>query len=288
MRVGLLEDIARPVGDASKPALARLREAGGQGYDAVWLQDAASGGALSAQLLFVAAQLAALEGSPALGLCSQPSGSLHPLRVAEELAVLDIMTAGRLEWAMAPDAEGWEVLEIVLRAWRGEPFSHTGERHSIPEITCHPVPLREPHPAIWLADDASIPKSVPLEGHGRIVGMSARLCELDAAAVPRAIVRQVVLTDSRVEARETAASAVEHRLGRALGVDEKITDFAIVGDAAACREQVERLRAEHSPDILVVAEGSAADHPGARAEWQRAFAEDVLSGLSRPPEQGRP
>ncbi len=88
-----------------------------------------------------------------------------PMRLAEECAMLDILTNGRLniglgrgvpkddmkhrldrETAQARFEEG---IEILLRAWTGETFSYTGKAWGYEEISCRPQPLQKPHPPIY-------------------------------------------------------------------------------------------------------------------------------------------
>jgi alkanesulfonate monooxygenase SsuD/methylene tetrahydromethanopterin reductase-like flavin-dependent oxidoreductase (luciferase family) len=88
-----------------------------------------------------------------------------PMRLAEECAMLDILTNGRLnvglgrgvpkddmkhrldrETAQARFEEG---IEILLRAWTGETFSYSGKAWGYEEISCRPQPLQKPHPPIY-------------------------------------------------------------------------------------------------------------------------------------------
>ena len=88
-----------------------------------------------------------------------------PMRLAEECAMLDILTGGRLnvglgrgvpkddmkhrldrETAQARFEEG---IEILLRAWSGETFSYSGKAWGYEEISCRPQPLQKPHPPIY-------------------------------------------------------------------------------------------------------------------------------------------
>lgn len=81
-----------------------------------------------------------------------------PIRLAEDIAVLDLMSGGRFSFVSgigyrpaeyAAMDKDWEargksmdhLLETMLRAWSGEPFEYNG--HTI-RVT--PVPLSKPHP----------------------------------------------------------------------------------------------------------------------------------------------
>ena len=88
---------------------------------------------------------------------------LHdPIRLAEDLTVLDLISGGRIsfvaglgyrpiEYAMT--GTDWsrrgklldESLEIMLKAWSGEPFEHNGET-----IRVTPRPLQQPHPSVFI------------------------------------------------------------------------------------------------------------------------------------------
>jgi alkanesulfonate monooxygenase SsuD/methylene tetrahydromethanopterin reductase-like flavin-dependent oxidoreductase (luciferase family) len=92
----------------------------------------------------------------------------HPLRAAEEAAVVDILTGGRLDYGVgrgtiAVHFQGYDVpreesrprfeeaLEIIVKAWTLERFSHEGKYFRFPEIAVAPKPLQRPHPPIRIA-----------------------------------------------------------------------------------------------------------------------------------------
>ncbi len=92
----------------------------------------------------------------------------HPLRVAEDYAMVDVMSGGRLVLGvgsgyLAHEFHGFgidpaekrerfdEALEIVRRAWQGERFSYEGRFHRISDVKLNVVPLQRPHPPFWIA-----------------------------------------------------------------------------------------------------------------------------------------
>ena len=96
--------------------------------------------------------------------CAALLVTLHdPIRLAEEIAVLDLMSGGRFSFVAglgyrpeeyAAMGQDWatrgarmdHVLETMLLAWRGEPFEYAG--HTI-RVT--PTPLTRPHPPFAIA-----------------------------------------------------------------------------------------------------------------------------------------
>ncbi|MGH7837883.1 MAG: LLM class flavin-dependent oxidoreductase, partial [Candidatus Binataceae bacterium] len=92
----------------------------------------------------------------------------HPLRVAEEIATLDVMSNGRVEFGVGRGAipnhfRGFGVaqaesrdrllegLEIIRRAWTGERISFAGRFHQIDDVAVVPKPVQQPHPPIRVA-----------------------------------------------------------------------------------------------------------------------------------------
>jgi alkanesulfonate monooxygenase SsuD/methylene tetrahydromethanopterin reductase-like flavin-dependent oxidoreductase (luciferase family) len=88
--------------------------------------------------------------------------------VAEDYAMVDVMSGGRLEFGIglgnAPrdlvvygvDREERrgrfeESLEIIKAAWTNERFSHEGNFWHIPEASIYPRPVQRPHPPFWAA-----------------------------------------------------------------------------------------------------------------------------------------
>ena len=92
----------------------------------------------------------------------------HPLRLAEEVALLDLLSGGRVNWGAGrgfarvefeafgvPPEESTsrfhETVEIVLRAWTDESVCFSGEHFRFDGIEVLPKPMQRPHPPVWMA-----------------------------------------------------------------------------------------------------------------------------------------
>jgi alkanesulfonate monooxygenase SsuD/methylene tetrahydromethanopterin reductase-like flavin-dependent oxidoreductase (luciferase family) len=92
----------------------------------------------------------------------------HPIRVAERVATLDIMSRGRvdlgtgrgttreeLEAFGVPPEESrprWEeALRMLPGMWCEDPFSFEGTYFHIPPRSIIPKPVQKPHPPLWVA-----------------------------------------------------------------------------------------------------------------------------------------
>ena len=92
----------------------------------------------------------------------------HPLRTAEEVATLDHISEGRLEFGIGrsgvvrsydtygipygeSQARFRESLEIIKLAWKGEPFSYEGKFYRVSNATVAPTPYQKPHPPMRMA-----------------------------------------------------------------------------------------------------------------------------------------
>ena len=92
----------------------------------------------------------------------------HPIRVAERVAVLDILSDGRVDLGTGRsttliEMEGFEVdpqqtqaeweeaVSIIPRMWTEDPFSHEGRYFNIPSRSVIPKPVQKPHPPLWVA-----------------------------------------------------------------------------------------------------------------------------------------
>jgi alkanesulfonate monooxygenase SsuD/methylene tetrahydromethanopterin reductase-like flavin-dependent oxidoreductase (luciferase family) len=91
----------------------------------------------------------------------------HPIRLAQDAAMVDQLSHGRLEFGAGygilehefirwriPFAErramGEECMEIVMKAWTEDTVTYDGEYWSFDEALPKPKPFQQPHPPVWV------------------------------------------------------------------------------------------------------------------------------------------
>jgi len=107
----------------------------------------------------------------------------HPLVLAREIATLDMMTGGRVEFGLGA---GWmrsdyaqaglaydepkvrvdrleEALQVMQGIWSGEPFDFSGDHYQISQAVGHPRPYGSGHPVLLIGG-----------GSPRVLGIAAR------------------------------------------------------------------------------------------------------------------
>ena len=165
----------------------------------------------------------------------------HPLVIAEEIAMTDILSGGRLDiglgrgyqryeferFGLKLDADGqrWdESLDIIVKSFEGKPFSDEGKLFKVPETSLFPQPLQKPHPPIWITAQSQYSLEaaarrgfnvltggfgVPMErlaefgGHFKRVTAEMKPAERPLVGVQRA----VYVTKDQADAREAAEQA---------------------------------------------------------------------------------
>jgi len=92
----------------------------------------------------------------------------HPLRLAEDLAILDQLSGGRIEFGVGLGyavhefkAFGFpvshrvsrteECVDILKLAWSGERFSYAGKRYQFDDVRVTPDPVQPGGPPLWMA-----------------------------------------------------------------------------------------------------------------------------------------
>lgn len=174
MKVGVLQFFSwpgrhGPLDEVYTRALERIEIMDRGGFDAVWLAEhhfTTFSVCPSVHMLGVLA--AARTKRLRIGTAVSLAALYHPLRLAEEVALLDMLSGGRVNWGagrgfahsefnafgVPPEqsAERFrEAVEIVLKAWTGERLTFHGSHFTFDDIEVLPKPLQRPHPPIWMA-----------------------------------------------------------------------------------------------------------------------------------------
>ena len=91
----------------------------------------------------------------------------HPVKVAEDVVTLDIVSKGRITLGVgigyqAADFDAFDIpieervgrleegVEIIRRCWKGEPFSYYGNHYRLDNVHIRPAPYQKPGPPLWI------------------------------------------------------------------------------------------------------------------------------------------
>ena len=149
------------------------------GFDSVWVAEHAfSEHSIISSPHSLLAAIAARTKRVKLGVACTIIPWHHPLRMAQDLATIDVVSRGRLIVGAGRgyqkrefDVYGVDIsesrerfvegMEIAIKAWTEERFSYDGHFYTIPEVMVIPKPVQKPHPPIWMAVTHS-PESVEI------------------------------------------------------------------------------------------------------------------------------
>ncbi|MEN8160094.1 MAG: LLM class flavin-dependent oxidoreductase [Myxococcota bacterium] len=174
MKTGVLQffswpDRSRPLEQVYSRALERIEVMEATGYDAVWLAEHHfTGYSVCPSVHLMGTHVAARTKRLRIGTAVTLAALAHPLRIAEEVALLDVLSGGRVNWGagrgfevrefdafqvpMAESADRFrEAVEIVLAAWEQKKVTFEGRFHQFADVEVLPKPAQRPHPPTWVA-----------------------------------------------------------------------------------------------------------------------------------------
>jgi probable F420-dependent oxidoreductase len=221
--------------------IAECERAEAAGFDSVWLGEHHNSTLLYPAPLVGLAAIAGRTRRVRLGTGVLLLPLYHPLAVAEEAAMVDVISRGRLILGVgagyAPEefaAFGVsmkergsrldEAVPLIHRLWTEDAVSHEGRHYRIGSATLRLRPVQRPRPPIWFAGwvEAALRRAGRL-GDAWLGGPSARLDELagcvrmyreamrtagrDAGSGEVALMRYVFVAESLERARAVAGAA---------------------------------------------------------------------------------
>jgi alkanesulfonate monooxygenase SsuD/methylene tetrahydromethanopterin reductase-like flavin-dependent oxidoreductase (luciferase family) len=171
LEVQILEPSPERERRAFHDCIAQVELADRLGYHAVWatehhgLYEFSHSSAPESLLAYAAGRTSKIRLGH--GVTLTPQRYNHPIRVAERVATLDILSDGRVNWGSGKGAtsiergafqvdpstlqdEWLEALEMIPRMWRSDVFEWHGRFYDIPPTTIVPKPVQRPHPPITI------------------------------------------------------------------------------------------------------------------------------------------
>ncbi len=237
-------------------ALDRIEVMDRTGYDAVWLAEHHFNDfSVCPSVTMMGTQIAARTERLRIGTAGTLAGLHHPLHLAEQLAFLDVLSEGRLNWGaargfdlteftafgVAPDESAARFREnvlAILAAWSEGRSSFQGDYVSFENLELLPKPIQQPRPPTWMA--VSSPSAIqwaaeqglpilmdPHSSHREIArkrdlwseAMAAGGHSPDVFDIPIARLMAVAATDDEAEA--IARRGAGWMLGAYVGGDKK-------------------------------------------------------------------
>lgn len=166
------------------------------GFDSVWLPEHHfSVYGILGDTLTLAAALAQRTKRIKIGTAVVLLPLQHPVRVAEQAALVDCLSEGRLLLGVGrayqpgefdgfgvDPAESrdrfFEAMDILLKCFQGKKFSHQGKFWSCTDVELYPKPVQQPYPPIYMA--AVSPPSYKLSAeHGLSILRAPRFTRMD-------------------------------------------------------------------------------------------------------------
>lgn len=174
MKVSVLQFFSWPdrrvrLDEIYRRALERIDVMDRTGYDAIWLAEHHfTGYSVCPSVHLMGMHVADRTTNLRIGMAVTLAGFYHPLRVAEEVALLDVLSGGRVNWGAGRGFDPTEHrvfgvepeesyprfrehVEIIRQAWTSDRLNFKGRYWQFDDIEVLPKPAQLPHPPIWLA-----------------------------------------------------------------------------------------------------------------------------------------
>ena len=174
MRFGLMEDFRnplqwrRPFADLYRDILAQIKMSEDLGFDHVWLTEHHfTEDGYNPSILPTAAAIAAQTERLRIATFILLMPYNHPVRIAEDVANVDIISNGRFDFGVGQGYSYhefnafcldrstrarrlYEAMDIYERLHKEERVTYDGEFTKIKDVFLSPKPVQQPHPPIWV------------------------------------------------------------------------------------------------------------------------------------------
>lgn len=263
----------------------------------------------------VAGAMAALTKKVIFGtdICLLPFN--HPVRLAEDLAVLDNLSNGRIELGVgmgyAPhEFRGFglpvsrrvslmnEGIEVLQHCFSGERFSYQGKRYTFEDVKITPGYVQEGGPPLWIAamSEAGALRAAHYQTHflpqgARAVAFDPWRAQLaaegrDPSAHRVGILRSILVTDDREAEWPQIREAERYRMGfyeklfaesgEGFGTGEQVPQRWIVGNTEQCVDELVAFIQEFGITDVV----TMAVPPGLRPEQMNSSLERLFTQVA--------
>jgi alkanesulfonate monooxygenase SsuD/methylene tetrahydromethanopterin reductase-like flavin-dependent oxidoreductase (luciferase family) len=155
------------------------------------------------------------------GVRLMPKPYNHPVRTAESVAVLDLISGGRVDVgtgrsATRAELEGFgidpqqtramwrEAIELAVGCWTNDEHEFAGEYWQLPRRRVLPKPLQKPHPPLWGATSSD-------DGHREVGSLGLGLCSFAVGVSPEEVKRRVDIYREAVEGCDRPIGATVNR-----------------------------------------------------------------------------
>ena len=329
MRFGTFHLMERPF-IKSEPQVYRehleqIRLADSIGYDAVWLTehhfssvpyvpDVDGEYCISASPFAMACAVSQITENVRIGSAVKVLPMEHPLRIAEDVAMADILSGGRIDFGCGLGYRKYEfdgldvpmeekldrykeALEIIVGVWTTEEFSYDGRFWKVPRLTLVPRPVQKPHPPVWIASrytprdvvDFALEKGYKLLAAWQPADELRKSYEMveEARAEMKitdgrmdfACIRHIFVAENDGEAEREGSEAIEYYLKstaqfRPVGDHER--GQMIFGGPETCIEKVRQLEEEAKINYLICWMNFGALPQEKVLRSMRLFAQEVM------------
>lgn len=281
---------ARSESEVYEAQIGQICEADALGFDRVWLAehhfssepyvpDVEGEYSVCASPFAMACAVARLTRNVRIGSAVKVLPLENPLRTAEDAAMADILSGGRIDFGVGLGyrkyefdglrvpmeeklARFQEALKIILGVWTTEEYSYEGRFWTVPRLTLVPRPIQKPHPPVWIATRLGTVEQISyaVENNYRLLCAWAAVPELRAtcdlvteARGKRGLggepfdftcLRHVFVAESDQEAKEQGKAYVEYYMKstaqfRPIGAHER--DEMIFGGPQTVINRLRRL-----------------------------------------------